>query len=317
MSISGEEALTKELGISQAELQQRLDFLEFTDQDNERLTRVHEHSKVWADDIIKEFYKHLLSFEEGRAFFRDPRVLERVQQQQKAYFLKLTQGKIDSEYLENRLRTGVVHERIGVPIGLFLGMYNFYLRAMGARLLTAMDSHATAYQTFVSFTKLVFLDVCLAIEIYLQRRQKTIAQQQEAIRELSTPVLQVRDRMLILPIIGVIDSDRALQITEQLLRGVRASRALVVVIDITGVPTVDSKVANHLVQTVEAARLLGAEVIVTGLSPEIAQTLVTLGVDLSRINTVGDLQGGLEEAEKLLGYSLVRNGGAGREAREM
>ncbi len=93
--------------------------------------------------------------------------------------------------------------------------------------------------------------------------------------------------------------------TEQLLRGIRTNRAKVVVIDITGVPYIDSAVANHLVQTVEASRLLGATVIVTGLSPEIAQTLVTIGVDLGKMNTVGDLQGGIEEAERLLGYKVV------------
>ena len=140
---------------------------------------------------------------------------------------------------------------------------------------------------------------------FVQERERIIRQQQEAIRELSTPVLQVRERLLILPIIGVIDSQRARQVTEQLLRGIRANRAKVVVIDITGVPTVDSTVANHLVQTVDASRLMGATVIVTGLSSEIAQTLVTIGVDLTKMKTVGDLQGGIEEAERLLGYKVI------------
>jgi rsbT co-antagonist protein RsbR len=140
---------------------------------------------------------------------------------------------------------------------------------------------------------------------FVQQRERIIREQQEAIRELSTPVLQVRERLLILPIIGVIDPHRARQLTEQLLRGIRATRAKVVVIDITGVAAMDASVANHLVQTVEAARLLGAMVIVTGLSPEIAQTLVNIGVDLGKMNTVGDLQGGIEEAERLLGYKVV------------
>ena len=140
---------------------------------------------------------------------------------------------------------------------------------------------------------------------FVQERERIIRQQQEAIRELSTPVLQVRERLLILPIIGVIDPQRARQVTEQLLRGIRANRAKVVVIDITGVPAVDSTVANHLVQTVDASRLMGATVIVTGLSSEIAQTLVTIGVDLSKMKTVGDLQGGIEEAERLLGYKVM------------
>ena len=141
---------------------------------------------------------------------------------------------------------------------------------------------------------------------FVEERERIIREQQEAIRELSTPVLQVRERLLILPIIGVIDPQRARQLTEQLLRGIRANRAKVVVMDITGVPSVDSTVANHLVQTVDASRLMGATVIVTGLSSGIAQTLVTIGVDLTKMKTVGDLQGGIEEAERLLGYELIR-----------
>jgi rsbT co-antagonist protein RsbR len=140
---------------------------------------------------------------------------------------------------------------------------------------------------------------------FVQERERVIREQQEAIRELSTPVLQVRERLLILPIIGLIDPQRARQLTEQLLRGIRTNRAKVVVIDITGVAAMDANVANHLVLTVESARLLGAMVIVTGLSPEIAQTLVNIGVDLGKMNTVGDLQGGIEEAERLLGYKVI------------
>jgi rsbT co-antagonist protein RsbR len=141
---------------------------------------------------------------------------------------------------------------------------------------------------------------------FVQERERIIREQQEAIRELSTPVLQVRERLLILPIIGVIDPQRARQLTEQLLHGIRATRGKVVVIDLTGVAAMDSSIANHLVQTVEASRLLGATVIVTGLSPAIAQTLVNIGVDLGKMNTVGDLQGGIEEAERLLGYRVAQ-----------
>jgi rsbT co-antagonist protein RsbR len=136
---------------------------------------------------------------------------------------------------------------------------------------------------------------------FVDERERIIREQQESIRELSTPVLQVRERLLILPIIGVLDSLRARQLTEQLLGAIQASRAKVVVIDITGVATIDVTVANHLVQTVEAARLMGASAIITGLSSKIAQTLVDLGVDLGMMRTVGDLQGGLEEAERVLG----------------
>jgi rsbT co-antagonist protein RsbR len=144
---------------------------------------------------------------------------------------------------------------------------------------------------------------------FVEERERVIREQQAAIRELSTPVLQVRERLVILPIIGAIDSQRARQLTEQLLNAIQTNRAKVVVIDITGVASIDMTVANHLVQTVNASRLMGASAIITGLSSGIAQTLVDLGVDLSTMKTVGDLQGGLEEAERLLGYKVLHSDG--------
>jgi rsbT co-antagonist protein RsbR len=146
---------------------------------------------------------------------------------------------------------------------------------------------------------------------FVEERERIIRQQQDSIRELSTPVLPVREQLLILPIIGILDTERARQLTEQLLTGIRTHRARVVVIDVTGAPEVDEAVANHLVQTVDASRLMGASVIITGLSPKIAQTLVTIGVDLSKMHTIGDLQGGIEEAERLLGYNSEQDGTGG------
>jgi len=154
-----------------------------------------------------------------------------------------------------------------------------------------------------------FIDSAMAVigEEYLKAKEEIIGQHQEAIRELSTPVLQVRDELLLLPVVGVIDSTRARQMTDQLLQAIRARRAKVVVIDITGVAAVDSMVANHLVQAVEAARLLGAQAILTGLSAEVAQTIVRIGVDLGKVRTTGSLQDGIGEANRMLGYTVVRS----------
>jgi rsbT co-antagonist protein RsbR len=196
------------------------------------------------------------------------------------------------------------HEIIGIVLLLRDVLVRFLFSkyqtdsALLGRILDAYEPAANRVATTVSAG-------------FVQERERVIREQQDAIRVLSTPVLQVRERLLILPIIGVIDPQRARQLTEQLLRGIRSNRAKVVVIDITGVPVMDETVANHLVQTVEAARLLGATVIITGLSPEIAQTLVTIGVDLGKMHTVGDLQGGIEEAERTLGYKVVIIGETG------
>ena len=187
-------------------------------------------------------------------------------------------------------------------VGIVLLLRDVLLRSLLAKYRGDLDKLNRVLDAYEPAANRMANSVALG---FVQERERIIREQQEAIRELSTPVLQVRERLLILPMIGVIDPQRARQFTEQLLRGIRSTRAKVVVIDITGVAAMDSNVANHLVQTVEASRLLGAATIVTGLSPEIAQTLVTIGVDLGKMHTVGDLQGGIEEAERLLGYKVI------------
>jgi rsbT co-antagonist protein RsbR len=292
--------------ITEQEVSRRKQFLEFHQDDADALRNLGDVARRYADPVIEDLYRHFLSFDETREFFRDSRVLERVKQLQKEYFLRLTEGDYGTTYVANRLRIGTVHEHINLAPKWYLGAYNFYLRAVALRLNEAFPREPTkALSAFLSLMKLVFMDIGLAVDTYIHARESTMRKQQEAIRELSTPVLQIRDRLLLLPIIGVIDSQRGRLITESLLRSIRASRAKVVVMDITGVATIDSKVANHLLQTVTAARLMGAIVIVSGLSAEVAQSLVALGIDLTRLNTVGDLQGGIEEGERLLGYRLV------------
>jgi rsbT co-antagonist protein RsbR len=244
-------------------------------------------------------------------FFRDPALLAYVKARQKEYFIRLTQGDYEQEYVDERLKLGTIHEKIGLPVRSFLGMYAFYLRQIAARLLDEYaDRPERAFEAFHSLTKLLFLDIGLAVETYIYQRETTIANQQEAIRELSTPVLRLRERLLVLPIIGILDTSRAQKLTEGLLGSIRESRAKVVILDVTGVPAVDSAVANHLLQAVEASRLMGAKVIVTGLSSDVAQALVTLGVDLTKLNAVGDLQGGIEVADRIIGYRVVVDGDA-------
>jgi rsbT co-antagonist protein RsbR len=129
--------------------------------------------------------------------------------------------------------------------------------------------------------------------------QEIVGQQQrliDTIRELSAPLLPVHDSILVLPLIGHIDSLRSAQIMEELLNGVQQHQADFVIIDITGVPLVDTAVANHLVQTTQAVGLLGAHCILVGISPEVAQALVQLGVDFQRLTTLSNLQAGITYA---------------------
>jgi rsbT co-antagonist protein RsbR len=305
--------LAEMMNITEQELERRKKFLQFGPEDEERLRKLGSVSESYAGSVIEAFYKHLLSFEELKAFFPDAAAVARVKARQKAYFLRLTQGNYDLDYAEERLKIGAVHERINLPVKSYLGMYSFYLCEVWKSIFEKDRDHPDEMMaTFLSLMKLTFLDISLAIETYIDSRERTIKSlQQEAIRELSTPVLPFREGMLLLPIIGQIDAQRARQLTEHLLESIRVNRAKVIVIDITGVATVDSRVANHLVQTVDAARLMGAKVVISGISPEIALTMVTLGIDLGPAHTVGDLQNGIEHAERLLGYRVEKIGDPG------
>jgi rsbT co-antagonist protein RsbR len=200
---------------------------------------------------------------------------------------------------ERGVLRGMTTEQI---IGGLLVLRDVYGRSLFRWYQQDMQKLSGALDTYEPVANKILAIVALA---FIQEKERVVRQQQEAIRELSTPVLQVRDKMLVLPIIGMIDSQRARQLTEQLLIAVKENRAKVVIVDVTGVPAVDSKVANHLLQTIDAARLMGARAIITGLSPDVAQALVSIGVDVLRFNAVGNLQGGIEEADRILGYKIV------------
>lgn len=124
-------------------------------------------------------------------------------------------------------------------------------------------------------------------------QEEVIRAQAAALRELSTPLIPISEQVMVMPLIGTVDSHRTQQVMDTLLQGIAETQALVTIIDITGVPVVDSQVANALIQAARAVRLLGAQVILTGIRPEVAQTLVGLGVDLSGIITRGSLQSGI------------------------
>jgi rsbT co-antagonist protein RsbR len=137
----------------------------------------------------------------------------------------------------------------------------------------------------------------------LEAREQLIYSQASVIQELSTPIMPVSDAVLVAPVVGAIDSRRANQMMERLLEGILEHQAEVAIIDITGVPLVDTSVANHLLQTARAARLLGAEVILVGIGAAIAQTMVQAGVDFTGITVAANLQAGLSHALQIQAQS--------------
>jgi rsbT co-antagonist protein RsbR len=281
----------------------------FVDLGHEDIARILTIKNVMTENLDRfadDFFDYLGHIEEAAPLLKNAAALATARKLKREHLIAMAQGEYGSSYAEQRVRLGLLYASVGLEVRVFLGAFHHLMRAVGAEIMKRFAKNpAAGFEIFMSLKKLAFFDIAIIVDVLTDQRERIIAAQQTAIRELSTPVLQVRDRLLILPIIGLIDSERAMQLTESLLQAIRANRARMVVMDVTGVAAVDSKVANHLIQTVAAAGLMGARVIVTGLSADVAQALVALGVNLSRVNTIGDLQGGLEEAERMLGYKVV------------
>jgi rsbT co-antagonist protein RsbR len=231
------------------------------------------------------------------AAFRDTELQERMQ----TLFRQAIREGDWGPYLTLLRETGATFARMGLQFGDWFHVMNAVRRHTVPHLLEAYGDDYEQLAAAVRGKGTLF-DLTLQTlgEAYLDERESTIAKQRAAIAELSTPVLQIRPGLLLMPVIGVVDSARSRQLTEKLLYAIQDNRARVVVMDITGVAEVDSEVANRLIQAAEAARLMGATPIITGISTGVAQTLVAVGVDLKGLRTVGDLQGGIEEADELL-----------------
>jgi rsbT co-antagonist protein RsbR len=146
------------------------------------------------------------------------------------------------------------------------------------------------------------------IEVYQKTREEVIMRQQEELLELSTPVVKLWEGILALPIIGTLDSARTQVVMESLLEKIVETGSEVAIIDITGVPTVDTLTAQHLLKTVTAARLMGADCILSGIRPQIAQTIVYLGVDLADVVTKASLADAFTLALKRTGATITRSG---------
>jgi rsbT co-antagonist protein RsbR len=292
------------LKLDEAELRSRRSFCELTEDDLTRLKSLRSLAEKHTTEIVNAFYELLLSHDQTRKFFPDEATVRRVKRTQSEYFLGLFEGRCDLAYVEDRLRVGTAHERIGLAPKWYLAAYRKYLDLLREKLYTSL-SPAEAAAAYTSVQKIVFFDVTLAIDTYIAANIETLQRHQAALRELSTPVIRVHDRILLLPLVGAIDSVRAQQIMDTVLLRIVEEKAKCIIIDIAGVPVVDTKVADNLVKTTASVRLLGAQTILTGISAQVARTVVQLGVDVSAMHTRSRLQEGIELALDLVGKTIA------------
>lgn len=188
------------------------------------------------------------------------------------------------------------------------GIYVFSLKDALLKAITTelKDEPATLVEATLKINKLMDSLGIVTFETFIKGREEVILRQTDEITEISTPVIQVWDGILALPIIGTLDSSRTQVVMENLLQEIVETESTIAILDISGVPAVDSLVAQHLLKTVAATRLMGAECIISGIRPEIAQTVVHLGIDLSGIVTKATLASALRYAFGLLKLEVKR-----------
>jgi anti-anti-sigma regulatory factor len=186
---------------------------------------------------------------------------------------------------------------------IFIAVLQSFYTAQFRRALTELVEHKTTLEERVA-ERTAELQISMAAGERLQ--QEIIEAQKQAIQELSTPVIPVLDRIIVMPLVGNIDTLRARDITRALLAGITKHQAKVVILDVTGVSIMDTGIVNHLNKTMQAAQLKGARTIITGISDEVAETVVDLGVDWSKIETLRDLQTGLMAALSSVGVKLSK-----------
>jgi len=186
-------------------------------------------------------------------------------------------------------------------------LYVFSLKDTLSRFLREKyrDDQEVLNQETRAVTKILDSLGLVAFESFVQRREDLIRRQQEELLELSTPVIQIWEGALVVPLIGTLDSNRTQVVMKNLLQAIVKTTARVVILDISGVPTVDTLTAQHLLKTVSAAKLMGSRCIVCGIRPGIAETMVNLGIDLSEVKTRANLSGALKEALELLDLDVV------------
>ena len=296
------------LKLDQAELDSRRLFFRLTDDDLARLASLRPLAEKITDGIVEQFYALLLAHPDTTKFFPDESTIRRVKRTQRDYFIGLFSGKCDLAYVEDRLRVGAAHERIGLSPKWYLGAYRQYLQLIHEAFDAAISDTKEARAAFLTVQRIVFFDVALSIDTYIAANLEALGRHQAAIRELSTPVIRVYERVLLLPLVGAVDSHRAQQIMESVLVNVVEAQARCIIIDIAGVPVVDTRVADNLLKTTAAVRLLGAETVLTGITAQVARTMVQLGVDVSSMHTVSRLSDGIELALGMVGKTITAKG---------
>jgi len=277
-------------------------------------SKIPELLEIYETELLTAWHQELVATNARRSLIKDAELQEECREFLRLLRTAVQQGNLTNlqapEWQEVReMLTSVSRSRSHkgfTPSETASFVFSFkqpLFNRLGQQLKDSAELSEAIWQATTLLDRLGLLTV----EAYQKAREEVILRQQEELMELSTPVVKLWEGILALPIIGTLDSARTQVVMESLLQKIVETGSEVAIIDITGVPTVDTLTAQHLLKTVTAARLMGADCIISGIRPQIAQTIVYLGIDLTGVITKATLADALLMALKRVGASITRS----------
>lgn len=265
------------------------------DQDLALVAAIGQQLDPLLEDIIEDFYQWVQDFPEYQTHFPTKESTARVRSMQLAYWRAFFTAQVDDAYMAVRHRVGEVHAAISLSIHSYLSSMN----KMVALFVDRLSEDLRTPEHLQALNKLVRIDSAVVISTLSEATNETIRRQSESIFEMSTPITNIWDGILLLPLVGIMDSTRSHSSMKAMLNQIQETSASVFILDISGVAVMDTSVANHLLNMSKASRLMGCKCIISGISPSVASTLVTLGVDVGEVLTRSSLKQALELAFEL------------------
>jgi rsbT co-antagonist protein RsbR len=262
--------------------------------------------------VIQDFYIWMARYPDMMAFFHSESMLAHVQKMQVAYWERLLEGHIDEGYLQDRQRVGEIHAKIGLPVMFYMAATSMIYETVASlheRLLSSTELTLEMNQVIAN---ILHLDAGLICQAFVDKRDQLLHEQSQAVMAMSTPVTEIWDGILLLPIVGIVDSKRSEDIMNAVLESIRSCKAKEFILDISGVGVVDTAVANYLITVTKATALMGCRSTISGISPAISKTIVQLGIDIGGVNTTSTMMDALSSAFESRGIILNESHGRGQ-----
>ncbi len=253
------------------------------------------------EELVERWYSWLEGLPDYQDFFSDPETLARVQRLQKDYWNVFMSAAVDDDYVARRVLVGEAHARIGLPLNTYFAGMNMFQELFSEVVRDGEFEDSERQAALDAVVKLLHFDTAIVVDTYNHLVEQTLTAQSRSLMEMSTPVTQIWESLLLLPIVGIIDSHRARDIMNATLSKIAETQARIFILDISGVGVVDTAVANHLIKITRATKLMGCETTISGVSPAIAQTIVDLGIDVGEVKTTATMRDALADAVQLVG----------------